>query len=160
MARVDFFWKAGVVGLLVALAGFGCSKSKPPPPAPVAAQLRAIGAAYFAATRELDHPPNNKEELVRYIKLAKPNPEDPENPETVNPAEVLRSPNDNEEFVILWGVDVMSLNTSKQNMLPVIAYEKNGKDGKRWVLQLRFARQATDEEMETLPFPPGHKFRP
>jgi hypothetical protein len=159
MTRVDFLGKMVVVGLAVALPGAGCSKSKPPDLPLASKQLRAIGKAYVDACNDL-HPPRNKEDLIPYLKLTRPNPDNPDEPETIDPAEILRSPNDNEEFVILWGVDVTTFDVSgKLATLPVIAYEKHGKDGKRFVLQVRYPKLVKDEDMAGLPFPPGHKFQ-
>jgi hypothetical protein len=60
--------------------------------------------------------------------------------------------------VILWGVDYRTYKTSGDPAsLPVLAYEKHGKDGKRLVLQYRYVTLVTDEELAGLPFPKGHR---
>jgi hypothetical protein len=159
MTPVKSLGKKIAVGLVVVFSGAGCSKSKAPDRPMAAAQLSAIGRAYFEATEEMGHPPRNKEELMKYIKMTKKNPDNPEESVTVDAAEVLRSTNDNEDFVILWDVDVTKFDLSgRPSALPVLAYEKNGKDGKRYVLQIRHPSHVTDEKLESLPFPPGHKF--
>jgi hypothetical protein len=149
MVRAEYLLKSGVVCLLVSMGGFGCSSAKtsPLPPASVF-QLRIIGVAYARATEELDHPPQNKEELVLYLKdLAKGYD---------NPADILISKVDGEEFVIHWNVDYRNW-AGKDADIPVTAYEKHGKDGKRAVLQYRFANTKTDEEFANLKFPQGYK---
>jgi hypothetical protein len=140
--------------LLAAAGGFGCGSHNVAKPLPTASlQLRSIANAYFQATNSLDRPPASKDEIMPFLKA----PADPNNPEkTGSPADVLRSPDDGEEFVIHWGVDVRDLNVSgNPDRLPVLAYERQGKDGKRYVLQVRNVRYLTDEEFRALPFPPG-----
>jgi hypothetical protein len=111
----------------------------------------------------LNRPPQSKDELLPDIKLVLSTSVDPDNPEmtsetTMNPADVLRSANDGEEFVIHWGVDVREMNLAgPRSQLPVLAYEKRGKDGKRLILQIRFVREVMDEQFADLPFPTGVK---
>jgi hypothetical protein len=150
---------------MVCLAGPGCGRSVPEVnlAANARAQLRAIAKAYMDATDRLNRPPHSKDELLPDVKLVLSTTVDPNNPETItgttmSPADVLRSPNDGDEFVILWGVDVREINPAgPRSELPVLAYEKRGKDGKRLVLQLRFVREVTDEQFAGLPFPRGVK---
>jgi len=128
--------------------GYGCGPKAPnltdPPPA--ANKLGAIGRAYMLATDALDRGPLNKDELKPYI-----------SPDWAD-LDVFRSPNDNEEYVILWGLDYRGMdlqgNFRKQ---PVFAYEKTGKDGKRLVLQGRYVFQVEDEDLTKLPFPPPYQ---
>ncbi len=47
--------------------------------------------------------------------------------------------------------------SGKPAEIPVLAYEKNGVDGKRLVLQVRYVTLVSDEDLATLPFPPGFK---
>jgi len=148
MARAAFLLKSGVICLLVSVGGFGCSSKSSPEPTASLMQLRLIGVAYARATDELDHPPQNKQELVPFLKdLAKGYD---------NPADILRSKVDDEEFVIHYGVDFRDA-TGKDVDLPVLAYEKIGKDGKRAVLLHRFTYLKTDEDFAKLVFPPGYK---
>src|SRR6202023_4359151 len=98
-------------------------------------QLRTIGSAWRWATDELGHAPQNKEELMLYLKDAAKGYD--------NPADILRSKVDGEEFVIHWGVDNRNAPPNPDS-IPVLAYEKHGKDGKRAVLQYRSAKIVTD----------------
>ncbi len=69
--------------------------------------------------------------------------------------EILRSPADGEEFVIHWGVDYRKY-LGKSGGLPVLAYEKAGKGGFRYVLQVRTIEHVTDAQLAKLPFPTGY----
>ena len=66
--------------------------------------------------------------------------------------ENLRSPNDGEDFQIVWGVQMVNQNI-KKNEIPVLAFEKRGQDGKRHVLFGRAdIRLLTEEQLkEALP---------
>jgi hypothetical protein len=153
MIRAPWLVKAGGLSLLVVMAGTGCGSKNVAKELPAASlQLKNIGFAYGQAT-ENQGPPTSKNDLIPYLKV----PKDPDDPEKAKgPADPFRSANDGEEFVILWGVDVRNLNVGgNPDRLPVIAYEKYGKDGKRYILQVRQVRHLTDEEFRALPFPPG-----
>jgi hypothetical protein len=91
---------------------------------PVRKQLEAIGVAYVHATSRLRHPPNNKQELLPALQ------------EHGDPAKLLVSPNDGQEFVIVWGVDLKQIK-ALGDAVPIIAFEKDGKDGMRYVLRGR-----------------------
>jgi len=145
--------KTGFAFLLISFGLSGCgSKPALKPFPPVTDQLRMIGIAYVKATMDMDRPPTKKEELFPYLKKV----DNPDNPQ--NPADYFRSLSDGEEFVIFWGFDVRTVNLSGHpKFLPIIAYEKNGADGKRYALQVRFPVHVTDEELAELPFPRGFK---
>ena len=146
MVRVPFELKTGVMCLLFFVCGCG-SSTVPELPSSVF-QLRTIGAAYGKATTELDRPPQNKEELMLYLKDAAKGYD--------NPADILRSKVDGEEFVIHWGVDNRNA-PPKPDDIPVLAYEKHGQGGKRAVLQYRSVKIVTDEKFSEMPFPPPYK---
>lgn len=103
-------------------------------------KLSQIGEAYMSATDKLNRAPAKIDDLRPHL----------ENFGEV--AEILRSDNDGEEFVILWGVDHRI-----HQPYPVTAYEKAGKNGKRYVLRVRHVIEMTDEELSKAPFPAGHK---
>jgi hypothetical protein len=154
MVRAGNALATGVVCLGIVLGGSGCGgSSKGKALDPTKAQLQAIGRAYAAAQFDvLDRPPKNKEELIKGLK------DMPE--ETSDPEDRFRSTRDNQEFVIFWDVDLRSIDSRKQRTWPVLAYERQGKDGKRFVLQGKdYVRELPDDEIESLPFPPGHKFK-
>jgi hypothetical protein len=149
MLRAGYFLKTRMVCLMVSLGALGCGSAQTSPPPPTSLmQLRLIGVAYARATDELDHPPQSKQEIMPFLKdLAKG---------FDNPADLLRSTVDGEEFVIHYGVDFRDV-IGKDVDLPVLAYEKTGQDGKRAVLLHRFTYLKTDEELANLKFPPGYK---
>jgi hypothetical protein len=125
----------------------GCSSGKVEVQAPLddsQKNLVAIGRAYDRYLSESKKPPTNAEQLKSYLK------------QDGNPDELLRSPRDGEPYVICWGVDLNSP-PSWAKSIPVIAYEKRGKDGKRWVLTtMRVAQPLSEEEFQNASFPPGH----
>lgn len=129
------------VALALALAG--CSK-------PVlaedraAANLRKIGQAYELAADLRNRPPRTVEEVRRMFK---------ELGETRAPDELLRSPRDGQPYVIVFGAafDVDDRDT-------LLAYEKNGAEGARYVLTLgREVKLMKDEEFARASFAKGHK---
>jgi len=106
--------------------------------------LKRIGSAYLEATNQLGRPPNNAGELTPHLKRYG------------DPATILRSPADGQDYVILRGVDVCAAQAQKGG-LPVLAYEQKGDGQKRYVLLTRQVVHLTDEEFKQAPFPPGHK---
>jgi hypothetical protein len=123
----------------------GCSGNGDRPRNPTEERLLEIGGAYVNAATRLGRAPRNFDDL-------KPNLE---NGAT---ADFLRSPNDGEPFVVLWGVDFRKLPPGKDDPFTVAAYEKNGVDGKRYVLRFPpSVAHLTDEDLQRAAFPPGHK---
>jgi hypothetical protein len=157
MVGAKFVFKIGAACLLACCAAAGCGgRHTGKPLDPASQQLRNIGYAYELATMRLDRPPLRRAELLPFLKKE----EDPENPAArADPTDIFRSANDGEEFVIHWGLDVRAVNPAGHpSKVPVLAYEKRGKDGKRFILQhVRIVRKVTDEELAKLPFPPGFK---
>src|SRR5262249_53521491 len=135
-----------ILGLVWIAAAWGCRMAAPEEKeVPAAHQnLRFISAAYFRATIKLDRPPRTLEELRPFLK------------EQTESADVLRSPNDGENYVILWGVDVRKPPAEGKGT-PIWAYEQRGKDGTRYVLRGKNVAQLTDEEFQRADFPRGHK---
>jgi hypothetical protein len=111
--------------------------------------LQTIAAAYEFAVQRNGRPPQNLDELRPFL-------QDRQQPGKT--LDVLRSPNDGENYVIIWGVDYRELATQVPNPYVVLAYEKSGKAGKRYVLvRPNFVTVMTDAEFRTAPFPPGHQ---
>lgn len=140
---------------LVALAflhGCGSSGSATVDEDKSSENLKRIGAAYSQAALQLGRPPRDANDLSAAIKNS---------PDKPNPADILRSPADNENYVIVYGVDFRALAMKRGNVDVVIAYEKVGVDGKR--LCLKPPAQVvvmTDEEFKSADFPPGHQPAP
>jgi hypothetical protein len=110
--------------------------------------LYTFGKAYIQASAQLNRGPKNYSEIKSLL---------PSDATT----DLLRSPNDGEEFVILWGVDFNKLPPLGADPFYVGAYEKNGKNGKRYVLRFPIGVVSmTDAELKAANFPPGHNKPP
>jgi hypothetical protein len=133
--------------LLGCLAGPGCRKSVDfDPPSPIQRNLTNLGSAYVFATQRLNRPPANHDELLPDLK------------NQGSPEELLRSPNDGERLELVWGVELRALE-AKGNEIPVIAYERKGKDGKRYVLRGQSeVLLLTESQLKSARFPPGYTF--
>lgn len=139
------------VGIVLAcLSAVGCGGGPPPAVETSRAEvnLQRIGAAY-AAVAARGRPPRNAADLARDLQAG---------PDQTNPSDLLRSPNDNQEYVIVWGVDFRKLAMQRGgNVDVVLAYERVGKDGKRLVLKPpALVSSLTEEEFRAAAFPPGH----
>jgi hypothetical protein len=142
-------WAAGaVVGFVMCLGGLGCGGGDTkvePTEAPISYQrLRAIQRAYMQATRELQRPPQNAQDILPYLHYKGEG----------GPAALLRSPDDGEPYQIFWGTD--PLRPREDGQLPILACEQRGKDGARYLMDAQFVRRKTDEEFKEAPLPPGH----
>ena len=110
---------------------------------PAEDRLVTIAHAYINAANHLGRAPKDVAEIRPYF-------------DDGGADDVTRSPNDGEEFVILWGVDYNKLPPRREDPFTVAAYEKRGAGGKRYVL--RIPTQVvlmTDEELAKAVFPPG-----
>ena len=109
--------------------------------------LLHIGHAYSRYLDSAKRPPTSAEQLKPYLK------------EFGNPDELFRSTRDGEPFVICWGVDLSAPPAwAAPGSTPVIAYEKRGSEGQRYVLTtMGNAMLLTDADFSTASFPPGHK---
>src|ERR1700733_12499030 len=113
----------------ICLTGCGGEQQKVVVSSPVEGNLHAIREAYFKAARELGRPPRSKEELVGALK------------NLGDPVTLLRSPDDGNEFVIVYGTDPLG----PDSIGNIWAYEKIGKDGFRWIMRGRSTRRISDE---------------
>lgn len=122
--------------------GGGDKPSAPQITDPTHLALEKIGDAYIRA----NGPPKSKADLLPILKhFGKPD-------------EVLKSPNDGQEFIIVYGVELRMLKATG-NDVPVVAFEKSGKGGKRYVLRGRNSvSQLSDSELRAATFPAGYKF--
>lgn len=132
---------------LVALAVAGCSSRSGPQEEPAAFRLRKIGQAYELAADLRNRPPRKVDELERMFK---------ELGETGDPAELLRSPRDGQPYVIIFGAPF-----DADDRATLLAYEKNGAEGTRYVLTLaREVKLMKNEEFARATFAQGHKPTP
>jgi hypothetical protein len=134
-----FLVLVGIVGLT------GCGQGGGRELNPTQERLYRIGKAYLRSCHALGRGPNDFGEIKDYI-------------EGDIPEDLLVSPNDSQPFVILWGVDVTQLRYTRQTTFYVLAYEKTGVNGSRYVLRYPIGLVLmTDEELQKAAFPPGHK---
>ncbi len=122
----------------VCLAGPGCSS-------PAGREVKAaetenltkILAAYDQATKQLGRPPAKLEELKPFLAPFG------------NADEILRSPHDGQPYGLVCGVNVQksSLHTMPP---PALAYERQGVNGKRYVLTVMGIVLMTEEEFAQL----------
>jgi hypothetical protein len=113
---------------------------------PTGQHLEKVGDAYLRATLRLGRPPANLEELKSGF------------PPNVKAEEILRSPGDGENFEIIWGVELRQLK-ARGSDVPIIAYEKNGKDGRRHVLRGRNeVLLMTPGQLKAAKVPSGYTF--
>ena len=122
--------------------GCGGEKIEPLTTDPTVIALDKIGGAYIRGTP----PPKTKAELLAIFKLSS------------FPKELLISPNDGQEFIIVYDVELKGLKVSGAQ-LPVVAFEKSGKDGKRYVLRgMNTVVQLTEDQLKSSVFPEGYDF--
>ena len=126
------------VGIILVLAGCG-DRVKVTELPQGEKNLRIIFKAYTQGAQRLGRSPKNAEELKPFLQ------------EYGNPDELLISPNDGKPYVIVPG-----LNLKRQQASPVLAYEQEGKDGRRQYIGLGSSavQTATDEEFARLLKPP------
>lgn len=145
------FARVQAVLFLVALSlTVGCGSKGPVDVAnnQSAQNLLHIWAAYSQASNQLGRPPASREELIPFLKNVAGD---------ADPNLVLRSPDDNEDYVIVWGVNFLEIAKARGNMNIVLAYEKRGKNGKRHVLKPQSQILVlSDEEFRSAAFPVGH----
>jgi hypothetical protein len=136
--------KITVALLLLSFFFIGCGgeKIEPITTDPTIIALDKIGGAYIRGTP----PPKTKADLLAIFKISS------------FPKELLISPNDGQEFIIVYDVELKGLKVSDAQ-LPVVAFEKSGKDGKRYVLRgMNTIVQLTDDQLKSSVFPAGYKF--
>ena len=138
----------GLVCLGAALGG--CSSSSPltveVPMDPTHQKLLQIKLAYARFLAENGTPPRSADDIRPLLAGS----------EGGNPDDMLRSSRDGQPFVIFWGVDINApLPWAKT--VPVLAYEKEGVAGSRYVVT---ARQSialmSQQEFDQASFPPAN----
>lgn len=128
---VTNIWRAGIFLGLVVLAG--CSGAVVNHGSKEEQNLRYIGRAYVQFTNKEGRPPADVEEIKPYLK------------EFGEPDTILRSPVDGQSYVIAWNTPLARTPAGQPEIL--LAYEKNGARGRRFVLNAgMFIHAMTDEE--------------
>ncbi len=135
--------------LLWCLIAGGCSSSTPVqvgnPPDPTAEKLRKIIVAYGRFCVAEQRPPESVEELKPMLA------------QLGDPGDLLRSSRDGQPFVVCWGVDLLAPPSWAKSKTPVLAYEKQGVDGQRYILTTqRRVELMPDQDFRQAGFPPGH----
>jgi hypothetical protein len=104
-------------------------------------QLVTLSRMYTAAQRSLGRPPRGIDDLKTVAK------------EFGDLERLLTSPNDGQPYAIVWGVDL----GNAPNPTMVVAHEKLGVGGVRYVMTPTGVMKLTDQEFDRASFPPGYK---
>jgi len=129
---------------LLVLGFLGCGRKPTVAVLPASTEnLQKIANAYRLATDNLGVAPRSLDDLLPALKQLGYGPE------------VLKSPDDGEDYVIVWGVDYRYAQGN-----PVLAYERRGRDGIRLVNLLHFIVPVSPEDFKKLSLPPGHQTPP
>ncbi len=107
---------------------------------PIHIYLVKVGEAYEAATAKLDRAPLNMAEFSPHF-------DDSNVDQTVR----AKFPNPT-DIVIVWGID-----QRRAEYGPIVAYEKNATNGRRYVVRGRQVFLMTDDELRSLPLPGGQR---
>jgi hypothetical protein len=130
------------------LAWLGCSpkpalKSKPVDP--TQERLVLIGQAYRKFTRDQHKPPRAAGDLTPILK------------QRGHGDETFESVRDSRPFVVCWGIDAKGASSWARSR-PVLAYERLGQAGSRFVLTtLGNVELLSDAQFHESSFPPGHQ---
>jgi len=144
-----FFSKSNISPIFMSILSIvmlvGCGSGDKPSAIttdPTIIALDKLGGAYIRGTP----PPKTKAELLSIFKSCN------------HPKELLISPSDGQEFIIVYGVELKGLKVTGAQ-LPIVAFEKSGKDGKRYALRgMNTVVQLTEAELKSSVFPEGYKF--
>ena len=142
-----FFFKSNInsifMSILFIVMLVGCGSGDKPSTIttdPTIIALDKLGRAYIRGT------PKTKAELLSIFKSCN------------HPKELLISPSDGQEFIIVYSVELKGLKVTGAQ-LPIVAFEKTGKDGKRYALRgMNTVVHLTEAELKSSVFPEGYKF--
>jgi hypothetical protein len=143
--RVPLFFAS-----LACLMACGCGApshtgEEVPPPTEAQKRLLIIGDAYVRATAKNGKPPQNLNDLLPFLKARG------------KPDELLRSPDDNQNFEIVYGSNLIGLKVTGSDV-PIVAYERAGKGGQRNVLRGdRETLLMSESELRSAKYPDGYK---
>lgn len=128
------------------VAALGCSRggAASGPMDPTWERLLTIGRAYRQFNTANKKPPKQPADLLPILKTLGVG------------EETFSSLRDGQPFVVGWGVD-LTVPPKWATSRPVLAYEKQGEQGKRYVLTtLANVELLTPEQFTQSSFPPGH----
>ena len=136
--------------VVLSLCILGCSNAPvvvEKPLEPTHDKLMKIGMAYARFSAKRKQPPQAWADLKPILA------------ETGNADEPWRSARDGQPLVVCWGVD-LSKRPAWAKTTPVLAYEKLGADGSRYVLTVvRSVELLSDRDFRAASFPPGQSPR-
>ena len=122
----------------------GCSKKEEVQENKAADHLRKIALA-FEMAQYSGKAPKSADVIKPFLKELSPN-EDPD--------DILRSPNDGEPYVVMWGVNL----ERQTDFNAIFAHEKKGTDGKRYVINVtRIVLQMSDADFAAASFAKAKK---
>lgn len=135
--------------LMVAAVMGGCRKSTVVNDGPEGFyNLVSVVKAYNMTTAR-SRPPQRLDDLLPALKSIG------------DPERLLTSPRDGKPYVIVWGIDLRRPQMPQGNRngdIPIVAYEQEGKDGKRQAINVRLnVQEYTAEEIAQMKLPPADK---
>ena len=132
---------------LLTLGGVGCSTKPVSREDDTTQDLNHIARVYGLMISVDHHPPRDEEELRQSLldfHKADMNP---------HPDEIMVSSRDKQPYVIIYKANFGTAASSE-----IVAYEKTGAEGKRYVLTMsRDVRQLSDQEFRQATFANGHR---
>jgi hypothetical protein len=142
--RGSLAWRLCILSVVICLPA--CGSKSGGNLNPTEERLSRIGRAYVTSTYRIGHAPASFQDIKQDL-----------GPDVSE--DLLVSPRDGENFVILWGIDYNKIRPpSRDNPFVVGGYEKNGANGTRYVLCFPMGvTSMTDEQFQKANFPPGHK---
>lgn len=109
-------------------------------------RLNSIGDAYQRASMRLNRAPKSVQDIAQGLKE-----------QGLKLDETLKSADDGLPFEIVWGTDLRAIKGSGSD-IPIVAFERQGKEGKRHVLRGRSEiLLMTESEIRSGKFPDGYK---
>ena len=129
--------------MAISVSGCGGAASRGDLPAEFG-KLRDLAAIYVHSAQSMRRPPRGWEDLAPLLEPAG----------ISDPEAFFRSTRDGQPFVVIWDVDVLTYVGSDV----VLAYERRGSEGKRWIVYCsQRMSEVSEDEFRDLQFPRGHE---
>ena len=133
----SFLW---LVLAPLALAGCSAAEVEQVDVTAIETQLQQLGNAFGQYTADTGRPPKQPADLEKYLK--------PHG----DPASFWKSPRDNQPLVVLWNVNLLTVDPSRPETIKVFIHEQQGIDGSRYVLLTDGSvREMTEAEFAAAP---------